>query len=103
MEKRHITWEYFPRTSGAFDLSVPNGTDISLFNTVVIRGGRGTDKTIGHGLRSPSNQGVEGAFTCLWQTVHFVMQPLPNSPWFGNFSAQVQGSLAQTDCSGPIS
>ena len=37
MEKRHIDLGNLPQTSGAFDLKVPDGTDISLFNTVVIR------------------------------------------------------------------
>ena len=55
MEKRHINLGVLPQTSGAFDLSVPNGTDISLFNTVVIREA-GTDNTIGTASGSP-NQG----------------------------------------------
>lgn len=46
MDKRHIDLGSLPETSGAFDLSVPDGTDISLFNTVVIREA-GTDTTIG--------------------------------------------------------
>lgn len=46
MAKRHIDLGPLPATSGAFDLSVPDGTDISLFNTVVIRIA-GSDTTIG--------------------------------------------------------
>lgn len=46
MEKRHIDLGALPQTSGAFDLSVPDGTDISLFNTVVIRE-VGTEATVG--------------------------------------------------------
>ncbi len=46
MEKRHIDLGPLPATSGAFDLSVPDGTDISLFNTVVIREA-GSETTIG--------------------------------------------------------
>jgi hypothetical protein len=46
MGKRHIDLGNLPQTSGAFDLSVPEGTDISLFNTVVIREA-GTDHTVG--------------------------------------------------------
>lgn len=46
MSKRHIDLGVLPNTSGAFDLSVPDGTDISLFNTVVIRE-VGTDTTVG--------------------------------------------------------
>ena len=47
MEKRHIALGTLPENSGAFDLSVPDGTDISLFNTVVIReaGGENTIAT----------------------------------------------------------
>lgn len=37
MAKRPIALGPLPRTSGAFDISVPEGTDISLFNTLVIR------------------------------------------------------------------
>lgn len=37
MAKRPIALGSLPETSGAFDLSVPEGTDISLFNTLVIR------------------------------------------------------------------
>jgi hypothetical protein len=37
LEKRPIDLGKLPQTSGAFDLSVPEGTDISLFNTVVLR------------------------------------------------------------------
>jgi hypothetical protein len=36
MAKRPMALGLLPATSGAFDLSVPEGTDISLFNTVVI-------------------------------------------------------------------
>ncbi|MGB3311007.1 MAG: hypothetical protein WBG32_24370 [Nodosilinea sp.] len=36
MAKRSIALGPLPQTSGAFDLSVPEGTDISLFNTLVI-------------------------------------------------------------------
>ncbi len=46
MEKRHIDLGVLPQTSGAFDLSVPDGTDISLFNTVVLREA-GTETTVG--------------------------------------------------------
>jgi hypothetical protein len=46
MDKRHIDLGPLPQTSGAFDLSVPDGTDISLFNTVVIREA-GTETTVG--------------------------------------------------------
>lgn len=37
MAKRPIALGPLPATDGAFDLSVPEGTDISLFNTLVIR------------------------------------------------------------------
>ncbi|PZU96828.1 MAG: hypothetical protein DCF32_21375 [Leptolyngbya sp.] len=37
MAKRPIALGPLPESSGAFDLSVPEGTDISLFNTLVIR------------------------------------------------------------------
>ncbi|MGB3138212.1 MAG: hypothetical protein WBG38_09220 [Nodosilinea sp.] len=37
MAKRPLALGPLPQTSGAFDLSVPDGTDISLFNTLVIR------------------------------------------------------------------
>lgn len=37
MAKRPMALGLLPSTSGAFDLSVPPGTDISLFNTLVIR------------------------------------------------------------------
>ncbi|MBE9138956.1 hypothetical protein IQ254_17455 [Nodosilinea sp. LEGE 07088] len=37
MAKRPIALGTLPATSGAFDLSVPEGTDISLFNTLIIR------------------------------------------------------------------
>ncbi|WP_035984837.1 hypothetical protein [Leptolyngbya sp. KIOST-1] len=37
MAKRSIALGPLPQISGAFDLSVPEGTDISLFNTLVIR------------------------------------------------------------------
>jgi hypothetical protein len=37
MAKRPIALGPLPASSGAFDLSVPEGTDISLFNTLVIR------------------------------------------------------------------
>ncbi len=46
MAKRHIDLGQLPSTQGAFDLAVPDGTDISLFNTVVIRIA-GSDTTIG--------------------------------------------------------
>lgn len=46
MDKRHIDLGVLPATKGAFDLSVPEGTDISLFNTVVIREA-GTEQTVG--------------------------------------------------------
>jgi hypothetical protein len=46
MAKRHIDLGVLPQTGGAFDLSVPEGTDISLFNTVVIREA-GTETTVG--------------------------------------------------------
>ena len=36
MAKRPIALGPLPSTSGAFDLSVPDGTDISLFNTLII-------------------------------------------------------------------
>jgi hypothetical protein len=37
MAKRPIALGPLPEGDGAFDLSVPDGTDISLFNTLVIR------------------------------------------------------------------
>lgn len=37
MAKRPIALGPLPESSGAFDLSVSEGTDISLFNTLVIR------------------------------------------------------------------
>jgi hypothetical protein len=37
LAKRHIPLGPIPAGQAAFDLSVPGGTDISLFNTVVIR------------------------------------------------------------------
>jgi hypothetical protein len=37
VEKRPIDLGRIPQTSGAFDLAVPDGTDISLYNTVVLR------------------------------------------------------------------
>ena len=37
LAKRHILLGPLPDDQAAFDLSVPEGTDISLFNTVVIR------------------------------------------------------------------
>jgi hypothetical protein len=37
LSKRHIDLGVLPQTRGAFDLAVPEGTDISLFNTVVMR------------------------------------------------------------------
>ena len=37
LAKRHIDLGPILSTSGAFDLAVPPGTDISLFNTVVVR------------------------------------------------------------------
>jgi hypothetical protein len=37
LSKRPINLGPLPETSGAFDLAVPEGTDISLFNTVVMR------------------------------------------------------------------
>jgi hypothetical protein len=45
MAKRSIALGPLPQTSGAFDLSVPEGTDISLFNTLVIRP-LGTETTV---------------------------------------------------------
>jgi hypothetical protein len=43
LAKRHIDLGPIPSTSGAFDLAVPSGTDISLFNTIVVRlAGAGT-------------------------------------------------------------
>lgn len=37
LAKRHIPLGPIPAEQAAFDLAVPSGTDISLFNTVVIR------------------------------------------------------------------
>jgi hypothetical protein len=37
LAKRHIPLGPIPTAQPAFDLAVPEGTDISLFNTVVIR------------------------------------------------------------------
>ncbi len=37
MAKRPIALGAMPAGQGVFDLSVPDGTDISLFNTLVIR------------------------------------------------------------------
>lgn len=37
LAKRHIPLGPIPAEQAAFDLAVPAGTDISLFNTVVIR------------------------------------------------------------------
>lgn len=37
LAKRHIPLGPIPTAQAAFDLAVPAGTDISLFNTVVIR------------------------------------------------------------------
>ncbi|MFQ4137372.1 hypothetical protein PGN35_013730 [Nodosilinea sp. PGN35] len=37
MAKRPIALGSLPSGGGAFDLTVPEGTDISLFNTLVIR------------------------------------------------------------------
>lgn len=37
LAKRHILLGPIPAEQAAFDLAVPPGTDISLFNTVVIR------------------------------------------------------------------
>ncbi|MFH7241989.1 MAG: hypothetical protein ACHWZW_03970 [Spirulina sp.] len=37
LSKRHIPLGLIPAQQSAFDLAVPPGTDISLFNTVVIR------------------------------------------------------------------
>ena len=37
MAKRTIALGPLPQNSGAFDLSVPVGADISLFNTLIIR------------------------------------------------------------------
>lgn len=45
MAKRTLALGPLPQTSGAFDLSVPEGTDISLFNTLVIRP-LGNDTTV---------------------------------------------------------
>ncbi|PSR17479.1 hypothetical protein C8255_12425 [filamentous cyanobacterium CCP3] len=45
LAKRHIALGPLPQTSGAFDLPVPEGTDISLFNTLVIRP-LGSDTTV---------------------------------------------------------
>lgn len=46
LAKRPIDLGPLPQTSGAFDLAVPDGTDISLFNTVVIRIA-GSETTVG--------------------------------------------------------
>ena len=43
-EKRKIELGALPQSSGSFSLSFPDGTDISYFNTVVVRAG---DESIG--------------------------------------------------------
>ncbi|MBU6230684.1 MAG: hypothetical protein KGQ93_13490 [Cyanobacteria bacterium REEB459] len=37
LKKRQIDLGYLPSDAACFDLAVPDGTDISLFNTVVLR------------------------------------------------------------------
>lgn len=37
LAKRHIFLGAIPTNQSAFDLAVPEGTDISLFNTVILR------------------------------------------------------------------
>ena len=44
LEKRKIDLGTLPQASGSFNISFPDGTDISYFNTVIVRSG---DESLG--------------------------------------------------------
>lgn len=45
LEKRHLDLGPLPKGGGSFDLALPPGTDVSLFNTLLIRD-PGADVTV---------------------------------------------------------
>ena len=47
LAKRHLALGPIPANQAAFDLAVPEGTDISLFNTVVIRAANSEQTVVG--------------------------------------------------------
>ena len=47
LEKRTIDLGTLPQTQGSFNVAFPNGTDISYFNTVVVRAG---EESIGQAM-----------------------------------------------------